>query len=59
MAAYYTEPDFKGKPKLTIMFRFLDFLSFWYKIFKIRSRFAFIFDMVFKLKQKWKNIHDN
>ena len=51
MAAYYTGPDFNRKLLLTVKFRFLDILAFWYKILKIRYRFAFIFNIIFRLKR--------
>jgi hypothetical protein len=45
MAAYYTAPAFKGWRYLSVKFYFLNFLAFWYKILKIRYRFAFLFNL--------------
>lgn len=45
---YYTGKHFKGKFMLDGKFKVLSFLAFWYKILKIRYRFAFIFNLILK-----------
>ncbi len=50
MASLYTGPDFPGRRKLVFKFAFLNFLAYWYKTLKLRSRFAFLFNLLAKLK---------
>ena len=50
MAAFYTGKSFSGKLHLDIKFFFANIAAFWYKILRIRYRFAWLFSLVFNFK---------
>ena len=52
MAKFYTGKAFPRKLRLDIKFFFANIAAFWYKNFKIRYRFAWAFNIIFKLKEK-------
>lgn len=54
MAKFYTGKSFAGKLRLDIKFFFANFAAFWYNQLKIRYRFAWLFDLIFKSK-KYRN----
>jgi len=52
VSQYYTGEYFKGKFMLDLKFAFLNFLAFWYQALRIRYRFAFLFNIIFKKQGK-------
>ncbi len=44
----YTGKSFNGSCKLALKFKLLSWIAFWYKILRIRYRFAFLFELVHK-----------
>ncbi len=52
MAKFYRGKNFAGKKALDLKFYFANIAAFWYKTLKIRYRFAWLFDIIFKLRKK-------
>ena len=51
IASFYNGPKFNGINKLKIKYYFKKILAFWYQKLKVRYRFAWLFDIIFKLKK--------
>jgi hypothetical protein len=52
MAQFYMGNSFAGKLRLDTKFFFANIAAFWYKTLRIRYRFAWLFNIIFKLKAK-------
>ena len=51
MANFYKGENFSNKFKLDIKFTFANIAAFWYRTLKIRYRFAWAFNLIFKFKK--------
>jgi len=52
MSKYYTGNNFQNKLKLDFKFSIGRIAAYWYKRLRIRYRFAWLFNIIFKLKSK-------